>query len=381
MTKLYWRPARISRLVLILIALAAGAGMFATETIKTNRQQPYYRQKLDAAKLADRAMKAIKAEKLRRRILINQEHDPARTGMVGLAASPVTSNTGHIEAKQASANPNFAAMIVHQLKRAKVKPGDRVAVSYSGSFPALNIAVLAALQTLQLDPVMVTSVTSSQWGANDPRMLWIDMEKFLYYKGIFRFRSRAAALGGIQNRGIGIPAKGREILMAKIQEQGLEFLEVKSYDDSVEVYMNFFEKESAGRPYVAYINVGGGTTSVGRAVGKKLFRPGLNMKPPPGTGDINSVMMRYSVRGVPVIHLVGVRVLAERFGFPYPMVQAVRPGDGRLFFRSVYNTYLAGAVLALLLLLLYAFIRTEWGLRLTQKAASRGYERGIEPTI
>ena len=60
-----------------------------------------------------------------------------------------------------------------------MKEGDPVAVSFSGSFPALNIAVYAAIRTLNLKPTIISSVSGSQWGANDPAFLWIDMEHFL----------------------------------------------------------------------------------------------------------------------------------------------------------------------------------------------------------
>jgi poly-gamma-glutamate system protein len=53
----------------------------------------------------------------------------------------LTTDAGNLEAKQTAINPNWAAVIVDLLQQANVKERDPVAVSFSGSFPALNIAV------------------------------------------------------------------------------------------------------------------------------------------------------------------------------------------------------------------------------------------------
>jgi hypothetical protein len=91
--------------------------------------QPWYEEKLRAAHLAREAMGAIKAERLRRRIMPDPVADPNGTGLIGVSLSPVTSNSGYLNAKQLSINPNFAAMMVSMLKRAEVNAGDVVAVS------------------------------------------------------------------------------------------------------------------------------------------------------------------------------------------------------------------------------------------------------------
>ena len=44
-----------------------------------------------------------------------------------------------------------------------MKKGDAVAIGYSGSFPALNICVMAAVETLQLEPIGIASASASQW--------------------------------------------------------------------------------------------------------------------------------------------------------------------------------------------------------------------------
>ncbi len=41
-------------------------------------------------------------------------------------------------------------------------------------------------------------------------------------------------------------------------------------------------------------------------------------------------------------------------------------GEGKVFYRQVYNSWLAGGVLAAIVISLYAFIRSDWGFRLFQ---------------
>src|SRR5262249_18075590 len=159
--------------VLALIAALSVAGLFAVERFQTRTMQPYYDAKLAAAQLALKGMELIREE---RDQLGNEKPaedidmivDPTDSGLIGLPMSPVTSDPGVLTAKQTSLNPNFAAVVVQWLRRAGVGKDDVVAVGVSGSFPALNICVYAALQTLGAKAVIVSSAAASQYGANLP---------------------------------------------------------------------------------------------------------------------------------------------------------------------------------------------------------------------
>ena len=97
--------------------------------------------------------------------------------MIGQDITQITTDRGYIDSKLTSMNPNFAAVIVEMLKEADVKNNDVVAISFTGSLPGLNIAVMAAIQTLKLKPIIITSVGASNSGANDPYFTWLDMGK------------------------------------------------------------------------------------------------------------------------------------------------------------------------------------------------------------
>ena len=105
MKKLYWRPQRISLAVFFLLALLSACALAAVENFKVQERQVHYKTKMAAAQAALRAFKAIKAHRLTLGIPIDPETDPAETGMIGELITPVTTNTGHVPAKQTSVNP------------------------------------------------------------------------------------------------------------------------------------------------------------------------------------------------------------------------------------------------------------------------------------
>lgn len=364
MKRIYWRPPRASRLALLLIALISILFVVSVEAFPRERRQRWYGDKIAAARMAKDYMEAIKAEKSRLGILADPQIDPMETGMIGTSISPVTSNTGFIAAKLTSTNPNFAAVIVDLLKRAGVESGDTVAVGVSGSFPALNVCTFAAMHRLQLQPVIIASASSSEWGANNPELLWLDMERVLRDAELTNFKSIAASPGGIDDLGIGITKEGNRIIRTAIERNGTRMIEPKSLVDSIDRRMVLYEEGAAGRTIKAYINVGGGSASVGTHVGKKQFKAGLNTSPPRGTGLADSVMLRFSRKGIPVIHISRIKLLTERYELPYEPSAPVRIGQGGVYVKQEYNPWLAGGGVVGILFAMLAFIRLDVGVRM-----------------
>jgi len=345
MKKLYWRSRAVSRTKVILIALGALGGLMIVETGRINKMQPNLKEKIAAAQLARQAMERVRTERLRRQLPIDPEVDPAQSGLVGLLISPITTNTAALSAKRTSINPNFAAVIVSLLKKAGLKEGDLVAVGCSGSFPALNIAAIAAIETLKLKPIVISSVASSQWGANDPAFAWLDMERLLQESGLFSSRSIAASRGGIEDVALGLSKQGKQLLDEAIARNEVRALRPKSYPDSVDERMKIYREQAGGGPIMAYINIGGGAASVGSRVGRRLFKSGLNRTAPKGALAFDSMMVRFVNQGVPVINLLRVEELAQTYGFPIQPDFVPPVGEGQVFYRLQYNSVLALVVL------------------------------------
>jgi poly-gamma-glutamate system protein len=381
MKKLYWRPERISRKVLVIVALFAIAGVLSVETFRVEKRQRYFKEKLRAARVTQNAFREVKEERLRRRIRIDREADPAASGLVGILLSPTTTNPGHLPAKQTSINPNFSAVVVHLLKQVDVEKDGVVAVGLSGSFPAINLAVLAAIEAIGARAIVITSIGASQWGANIPKMLWPDIEEIVFNKKILHTRSIAYSLGGINDRGLGLSDSGIGSLEKAILKSGIQYLEVASYEESVERRFALYRQAAEDRDIAAYINVGGGTSSVGTRVGKKLFKPGLNRTPPQGVNVFDSVMSRFSVDGVPVIHMSSIDDIAARYGLPLQPTTTPKPGQGKVFRREVYNTWLATIILTLLVFLLWVFGRMDIGYRFFHRGSTQKSAQGPQQMV
>ncbi|HYO24873.1 MAG TPA: poly-gamma-glutamate system protein [Lacipirellulaceae bacterium] len=417
MKKIYWRPRAVSRSALMLIAFISLAGLLIVERYKVTSPQPYAEEKLAAANLAQKAFQVIKAARIETGTKIDRLFDPSESGLIGLPMSPATSVLGDVAAKQTSVNPNFAAVIVDMLKEAGVEEGDAVAIGLSGSFPALNICTYAACESLRLKPIVISSAAASQWGANVPALLWPDMERHLRRRvpvlndegepvmdaagkpvmsehRLMSIKSIACSIGGIQDRGIGMNEEGLRLLQASIQRNGLTpfrgdvppvseegdvAAQVQAdFTNNVDERMKLYREAAAGQPIRAYINVGGGSVSVGREVGKLMFKPGLNTRPPRHVREIDGVMPRFINAGVPIIHVVHVKTLADRYTLPLEPITAPVPGEGGVFTGIDYSKPLVIGVLAFILLSLNSFIRSDLGFRIL-RASQRSRKSDAQP--
>lgn len=381
MKKIYWRPRAISRPALALIALLSIGGLLLVEHWRVLHERPHYKEKLAAAELTQQGMETLYFARLRLGVPVDPSVDPTESGMIGLPMSPVTSISGDLNSKQTTVNPNFAALVVELLKRAGVKEGDAVAVGCSGSFPCLNVATYAALQTLKVKPIIILSASASQWGANVPDLLWIDMERVLHEEGLISFRSVAASVGGYEDRGLGLTDEGLKLVTEAIRRNRIPLIEAADFEHSIDDRMKIYRKQAGRNPIRAYINVGGGTVSVGRSLGKKMFHPGLNLRPPARIRRVDGVMPRFIQEGVPVIHFVEIPALADKYDLPIAPTTMPEVGEGTIFTGREYNKWLAGGVLAVILAALYGFIRSDIGFRLLRTRGRRKTEGHPEPMV
>ena len=136
--------------------------------------------------------------------------------------------------------------------------------------------------------------------------------------------------------------------------------------DGIDRRMELFDARAGTKPIKAYLNVGGGTASVGTHIGKKQFKPGLNLELPRGADLADSVMLRFAQRGVPVVHLTSLEALAKQHGFPVEPRGMPRVGEGKVFVREEYNRWIAAGGLLAVFGAMLAFIRLDVGARILQ---------------
>jgi len=129
--------------------------------------------------------------------------------------------------------------------------------------------------------------------------------------------------------------------------------------------MRVYYEAAGDRPIKAYINVGGGTVSVGTKVGKRKFTPGINLRAPKGIDDIPpSVLGAFLEVGVPGIHLTSMINIADQYGLEIAPRTTPDVGTGGVFQRREPNRWLAGIVLSVLLIALFIIARAPWGTRM-----------------
>jgi len=381
MRMIYWRPSTIPRVALLVIAFLAIAALSSVELIKVHKKKPHYSEKFRASLAMKRGMEVIKNYRVNHVGPIDAEFDPARSGMIGLPQSPITSKPGQLRAKQHTVNPNWGAVMVDLYKEARLKAGDTVAMGFSGSFPALNLAALVAAEVLKLKVIPITSVASSTWGANDPKFTWLDMERILWEEGIITHKSVAASFGGLEDSELGKSKKKREVLRTVIERNGLYPLEFETGKEQVDERMAIYWKAAGESRIAVYVNVGGSTVSVGTKEVKKLFNPGLNKKPPQGVLDVDSVMTRFAVEGLPVIHMVNIQKLLQKYGLPENPVVIPSVGEGNMYTKIEYNVYLVVINLIVMLLVLLAFLKLDIGYRIFGSSRVSQPPKHPEPMI
>jgi poly-gamma-glutamate system protein len=298
----------------------------------------------EASRLMTAAGAAIKDCRESRGVKVDPGTDPNGTGLIGLETSAITTSAGRLEAKRTTTNPNFAALVVSLFHEAGVRRGDAVAVGASSSFPALIIATLAAAEVMGLEPLVISSLGASEFGANNPGFNWVDMEDCLRAAGVLAISPLARAVGGDEDVGRDMSPEGRTFLESRIRAGGVLFLEETDLAQNVEARMRLYRDGAGNRPIKAFVNIGGSWANIGTNAEVLKLRPGLAsgvFVPPPGE---RGVLQAMAAEKIPVIHLLNIKGLCERYGLPWDPRPLPHPGEGELFREAAAKSW-PGAVL------------------------------------
>ena len=347
-------PSAHSKLsVIILLIIAIGLFLWVNSS-RLWVKEKFYDEKFQAAELTKQATDAIREYRIQQGYTFDELNDPNRSGLIGEKYSLITTDRGDLTAKLTTLNPNISAIIVEFFKKAKLKKGDVIAVNVTGSMPALNIAVLSAAKVLGLDVVLISSVGASMFGATDPYFTWLDMEALLNNKDIIPYKSIAASLGGGRDLGRGLSKAGRDLIVEAIDRNNVELIQEKSIEKNIERKMQLFRKVDG--KIKLYVNIGGGLSSLGDAINGRLLPPGLHKHVLTRNIPKKGTMFLFAEKGVPVIHLLDVRALAEKYDLPVSPVPLPEPGTGAMFLEERYNLTITAIALAILVILIVIVI-------------------------
>lgn len=344
------RSGKVSNVLLIALCVVALLFSFLEgQSVRTRRSRSYD-LKLAAAQLAQRALNLLGRERMRLGIPIDSVNDPNGTGLIGLAYSQVTHGRSDISDALTSTNPDFAAVFVDLLNKAGLRKGDTVAISWDGTYPAINIQVLAAVAILGLEPVIVTAQSAASWGANYPGFTWLDQERLLREFGVWSYRSRLATLGGADDAGQGLSPEGRNLLTATGESVGVELFVPESIEQGVERRLRLFSRCRGaivvGKSAVDFNGIEKNVTS--------RFYPSRSRRMP----DRGLVPLLLD-RGTPVIYVSNPSRVALDFRLPIAPVPLPEPGRSRLYAERRYSVPLALILASILGGLLWLVIRYD----------------------
>lgn len=342
-------------ILLIIAAVILAAGYYGASSAAVKTRDAWYEDKLRAAKLMEKALDAIRIEKESRGLTSDPQIDINNTGIIGAEWSPITTTLGALEAKRTGANPDFAAVVVDMLKEAGLEEGDFVAVNLSGSFPALNIAVISAVEVLGLDSAIISSAGASAWGANEPGFTYPDMEQVLYEAGIFKARSEAVSMGGAGDIGREMDEAVVKELLARYKKQGRTIIYQPDFGLNLQQRLEIYQKKN--KSISCFINVGGNLLSSGGNEDFTRLRTGLIKKGEyTGSRKGEGLIQEFLYKGIPVINLLNIKSLAVQYGVPvdpYPM-PAVGEGDIFYEYRYPYPAIVVSLGMALSMLVVYS---------------------------
>jgi len=323
-------PGKSKRVVFILFFLSFVFYVLA-RIVPSKEAEALTGEMLAASEVMKKALVLVKNCREEKEVMIDPRSDLNLTGLIGVNWSSITTSLGNLEAKRTTTNPNFAALVVFLLRQSGVSQGDIIAVGASGSFPGLIMAVLSASKAMGLEPVLISSLGASQWGANIPEFNWLHMYYCLSRAGMFNWSLAAVSLGGEQDRALNMAPEGRTLLLREIESNGLPFLRETNLRHNVTRRMQVYTEKSSNRAIKAFINIGGSWANVGTDPGILELKPGLvKLKhlPPP---EMRGVLHEMALRKIPVIHFLNVRGLVKRYFLSWDPVPLPEPGEDRIF--------------------------------------------------
>ena len=359
----YTRAGAGTKSVRIYVLLSISIIFFIAVRIFPGRGlNPLKKEMVEASQLMAQAADILRACLEAKGVPIDRTYDINATGLIGVEFSSITTSIGQLEAKRTSADPNFAGLLVYLLRKTGVRNGDVIAVGASGSFPALITAVLAASKAMEIKPLIICSIGASQWGANNPDFLLLDMQRCLAEQGIFSTLPIAYSLGGNRDIGEDMSKPGREKLAQEIRKSGVLFLSEPDLEKNVARRMELYQKGADLSPIRAFVNIGGSWANMGTDSRILEVKPGLAHIVDFPPVEKQGMIFAMAAKNVPVIHCLFIKGLAGKYGLEWDHSPLPKPGESRLYSlvavdQKVFLLIAAGYFICIFLA---CFIHKKW---------------------
>lgn len=332
-----------------MLAIAAGTVSLTLLTKQVVKKESYDKA-VKASELMQECMDAVKAEKISRGIEIPAE-DTFQTGLIGEKHNYTTTTDGDLTAKRTTCNPNMAAMILFMLEECGVKAGDKVGCNFSGSFPALNIATLCAIETLGAEPVYICSCGASTWGANNQEYTFPEMALTLCEKGLIRKAPSLFTPGGSADSMHSTDEEEWNAIWNRVSNLGIPTMVEEDYAKNLAAREAVFDEEGIS----CFVAVGGNLLSLGKGDVIYLLGQGIVREEIDSLNEKSGLIEYYLNGGTPSIFLLNIKKLVADYGIPYDPAEIAPIGTLSMYYQNSYNTWiiLAGLALELALLAVY----------------------------
>ncbi|MBF4695635.1 poly-gamma-glutamate system protein [Fusibacter ferrireducens] len=321
---------RLSLILLFLILLLA----LVVQNSKVQKNT-YYDQQVHAAEKMKTCMEAIKSYKSDLEIPLSDE-DYFKTGLIGEPFNLITTTLGEVKAKRTTAHPDMAALVVKMFHEVGLKKGNRVGLGFSGSFPALNIAVLCAAEEMELEMVPITSVGASTYGANNYALTFPEMLHHLYQEGLLDTDSAMVSLGGDFDVGVNIDSDKIHEIEERLIESGLNLSKEPDLEKNVQLRLRTYGQIDC------FVAVGGnitngGTTEEAITLGQGILDGNQYF----GKVDAKSgIIQHYLSKEVPVINLLNIEKITLTYGMPFDPIERDEIGTGTIYYTVTYPKFL-----------------------------------------
>ena len=320
---------------LALLALGLIGLWQISEHLVPRRIAPQMSEMIVAARTMQSAMSVLRAEKQARGLLQPLDIDINQTGMIGAEFTGITTTLGELPAKRTATNPDLAALIVKLLSTLSLPKGAPVVVVISGSFVGADIATLAALEVLDLRPILIASLSASMWGANDPSFNLLDILSALRQRGIIKTKPFAAVIGGEGAIGAGMDKAGLAALRASAERENISLVDARPVSVMIDQLMaKVLQALPPGQKPAAVINVGGALIGLGTCRESYEMPPGLLPKPVCHDGT-PGLVFRLAEQGIPMLNVLNMRRLAIEYGLPFDPVPLPIPGNNMAIYGQI----------------------------------------------
>lgn len=297
-----------NRLFIAFIILLVGF-ILTNFCFVSTKERSYKQEMSSAVELTKEWFNIVKQEKELRGIHTDAISNVPNKYLLGDDFTMSTTTLGSLNAKEISTNPDFSALMVRLLKTANIEEGKTIGVIASGSFPALSISTLAALQTLKMNVVLMSSLGASSYGANQAEATWLDIENWLIEKGNLKFKSQIVSKGAENDVGLGLTDEGNEILENAGKRNNRILYTPQDLSQAINDRVNIF----CSNKIDLLINIGGNQAAIGSCTHSVSIPNGLNKKIQLCDDKYRGVIQEINSKGIPIIHLLNIKDLASRY--------------------------------------------------------------------